>query len=84
MNDQKLSRAPSRLPLSWLVFLAARHHIYKHLRLASLPICARPLHHQLSIERSIVITEHADLHLVWSGNRLFLKPLPTYLMDYDI
>jgi hypothetical protein len=34
--------------------------------------------------RDIVITERADLHLVWHENRLYLKPLPGYLMDYKI
>ena len=58
--------------------------VHKHLWLAGLPQCARPLHHQLMIGRNIVITERADLHLLWRDDRLFLKPLPDYLLSYNI
>ena len=58
--------------------------VHKHLWLAGLPRCARPLHHQLMIDRKIMITERADLHLLWRDNRLYLKPLPDYLFSYDI
>ncbi|KAJ9653416.1 hypothetical protein H2198_007414 [Neophaeococcomyces mojaviensis] len=60
------------------------HKIHKHLWYAGLPHPARTLHHQVMIGREIIITERADLHLVWQGNRLFMKPLPEYLMDYTI
>ena len=58
--------------------------VHKHLWLAGLPQCARPLHHQLMIDRKIMITERADLHLLWRDNRLYLKPLPDYLFNYDV
>ena len=58
--------------------------VHKHLWLAGLPQCARPLHHQLMMDRKIMITERADLHLLWRDNRLYLKPLPDYLFSYDI
>jgi hypothetical protein len=29
-----------------------------------------------------VATEQADLHLLWNGNKIFVKPLPLYLLDY--
>jgi len=45
-------------------------------------MCARPLHHQRCIGRTIILTERLDQHLVWLDDRLFLKPLPRYLMDY--
>jgi len=32
----------------------------------------------------IVPTERSDLHLVWLDSKLFVKPLPTYLMDTSI
>ncbi|KAI1638618.1 hypothetical protein F4809DRAFT_649096 [Biscogniauxia mediterranea] len=44
------------------------------------PMPPRPLHHQVLISRNIAITENPDLHLVWSGNRIFLKPLPAWLL----
>ena len=58
--------------------------VHKHLWFAGLPRCARPLHHQLMIGRKIVITERADLHLLWGDGGLFLKPLPDYLLSYCI
>ncbi|KAI2623139.1 hypothetical protein GGR54DRAFT_629736 [Hypoxylon sp. NC1633] len=46
-------------------------------------ICGRPMppHHQVLIAREITITENPELHLVWSKNRMFLKPIPLYLLD---
>ena len=58
--------------------------VHKHLWLAGLPQCARPLHYQLMIDRKITITERADLHLLWQDQRLFVKPLPDYLLSHDI
>lgn len=58
--------------------------VHKHLWFAGLPKCARPLHHQLMIGRKIIITERADLHLLWRDDRLFLKPLPDYLLSYNV
>lgn len=58
--------------------------IHKHLWFAGLPQCARPLHHQLMIDRKITITERADLHLLWQNDHLYLKPLPDYLFSYGI
>ena len=58
--------------------------IHKHLWLAGLPQCARPLHHQLLIDRKIMVTERADLHLLWRNDRLYLKPLPDYLLSYNV
>ncbi|KAI0380722.1 hypothetical protein F5Y04DRAFT_90677 [Hypomontagnella monticulosa] len=35
------------------------------------------------MSREIFITENPELHLVWSKNRMFLKPIPLYLLDPD-
>ena len=45
-------------------------------------MCARPLHYQRCIGRTIILTERLDQHLVWLDDRIFMKPLPRYLMDY--
>ncbi|KAI8958899.1 hypothetical protein F5Y11DRAFT_20714 [Daldinia sp. FL1419] len=45
------------------------------------PMPPRPLHHQILLSREIAISENAELHLVWSKNRIFLKPIPLYLLD---
>jgi uncharacterized membrane protein len=55
--------------------------IYKHLWLAGLPKAARPLHRQKLLGRELVLTEHADEHLVWHQRRMIVKPLPEYLLN---
>ncbi|KAJ6263871.1 hypothetical protein Dda_0008 [Drechslerella dactyloides] len=57
--------------------------IRNHLWLVGRPMPPRPLHYQLVLSRSIVVTEAMDLHLVWSGPRIFVKPIPSYLLDSD-
>jgi hypothetical protein len=42
-----------------------------------------PLHHQRIKGRSIFVTEDPRLHLVWLHDRIFIKPLPEYLLSYD-
>ena len=56
------------------------NQIHKHLWLAGLPTGARALHRQKLMDREIVVTEQADLHLVWYRDRIFIKPLPTFLL----
>ncbi|KAH7303464.1 hypothetical protein B0I35DRAFT_446648 [Stachybotrys elegans] len=34
--------------------------------------------------RDIIITEDAELHLVWIHNRVFIKPLPSFLCSYHL
>lgn len=41
-----------------------------------------PLHHQKVKGRTIIITEDPRLHLVWIHDRIFVKPIPKYLMSY--
>ena len=40
------------------------------------------LHHQLVLGRNIIITENPKLHLVWIDNRVYIKPIPTYLLSH--
>ena len=40
------------------------------------------LTHQLVRGRQVVITEDPQLHLVWIDDRIFLKPLPKYLLSH--
>ncbi|PVF97373.1 hypothetical protein CPB86DRAFT_735101 [Serendipita vermifera] len=40
------------------------------------------LHHQIVRGREIVITEDPGLHLLWYYNRVFIKPLPSYLTSH--
>ncbi|KAI0383401.1 hypothetical protein F5Y04DRAFT_251217 [Hypomontagnella monticulosa] len=54
--------------------------LHKHLWLAGLPVPARPLHRQRLMKRTLVATERADEHLVWHEHRIFIKPLPEFLL----
>ncbi|KAI1661170.1 hypothetical protein F4813DRAFT_219719 [Daldinia decipiens] len=47
------------------------------------PMPPRPLHYQILLSRDIAISENPELHLVWSKNRIFLKPIPPYLFEPD-
>jgi hypothetical protein len=40
------------------------------------------LTHQVVRGRGITITEKPELHLVWIHNRVFIKPIPLYLLSY--
>jgi len=60
------------------------NQIHRYLWLAGRLTNSRPLHRQKMIERQIFITEQADLHLVWHESRIFIKPLPDYIFDYQI
>ncbi|KAL8910029.1 MAG: hypothetical protein Q9171_004655 [Xanthocarpia ochracea] len=55
--------------------------IHDWLWLAGRPMPARPLYYQKALRRDIVVHERMDLHLVWVDNRIFLKPIPRYLLD---
>ncbi len=41
-----------------------------------------PLHRQRVKRREIIITEDPKLHLVWMYDRIFIKPLPKYLLSH--
>jgi hypothetical protein len=41
-----------------------------------------PLHHQRVKGREIVVTEDPRLHLVWIHDRIFVKPIPRYLLSH--
>lgn len=55
--------------------------IIRWLWLAGRPMPPRPLHYQLLLKREIFITEQMDMHLVWSTERMFLKPIPRFLLE---
>jgi len=57
------------------------HQITHFLWLAGRPVPPRPLHHQLVLGRNIIASERIDMHMVWGQGRIFIKPLPRYLLD---
>ncbi|KAL8920260.1 MAG: hypothetical protein Q9172_004573 [Xanthocarpia lactea] len=56
-------------PYLWLVATQSSSHI-------------SPLHEQVLKGRAIVITENPELHLVWTDNRIFIKPIPRYMLSH--
>jgi len=47
------------------------------------PMPARPLHQQILHSRALTVCEDIELHLVWHKDRIFIKPIPLYLLDPD-
>lgn len=43
----------------------------------------RSLYYQKFLRREIVLAEDLDLHLVWAKSRIFIKPLPDFLLNYN-
>lgn len=41
-----------------------------------------PLHDQIVRGRQIVVSENPELHLVWIHSRVFVKPLPPFLLSH--
>lgn len=69
--------------LEWEIKVPRLNEIHDHLWLAGRPMCARPLHRQAMLGRELVITEQVDLHMVRQESRIFLKPLPEFLLSAD-
>lgn len=42
-----------------------------------------PLHNHAVHGRNIIVSEDPALHLVWTTGRIFIKPLPLYLLSYS-
>lgn len=55
--------------------------VHESLWMAGRPMPPRHLGYQILLSREVVVTEDISLHLVWQGKRIFIKPLPTYLLD---
>ena len=59
------------LNLLWLVATPSRRHVSS-------------LTHQAVRGRNIIVTEHARLHCVWINDRIFIKPVPRWLLSANI
>ncbi|KAF2245461.1 hypothetical protein BU26DRAFT_521900 [Trematosphaeria pertusa] len=42
----------------------------------------KTLSQQLTYDRKIVVTENPSLHLLWSDNMIYIKPIPAYLCSF--
>lgn len=57
--------------------------VHGFLWMAGRPMPARHLGHQILLSREVVVVENMDLHLVWKAKRIFIKPLPRYLLEEE-
>ena len=69
--------------IEWELDVSRLNDIHSWLWLVGRPMCARPLYKQRMLGREILVTEQIDVHLLWQESRIFIKPLPEYLMDHD-
>jgi hypothetical protein len=69
MKDELVTPKLNKMaPHLWLVATPSSSHV-------------SPLHDQIVRGRQIVISEKPELHLVWIDNRVFIKPMPIYLLS---
>lgn len=59
------------------------NRIHWYLWMAGRPLNARPLQRQKMMGFDIILTEQADLHLLKFSNRLLIKPLPEYILNFE-
>ena len=57
--------------------------IWSYLWLVGRPYLPRPLNIQAVLNRTIIPTTDASLHLVWTSGKIFIKPLPAYIVSED-
>ncbi|KAF2203503.1 hypothetical protein GQ43DRAFT_447366 [Delitschia confertaspora ATCC 74209] len=69
--------------LKWDLDLSRLNRIHDLLWMAGRPLRARPLHRYKMMGFDVVYTQQMDLHLLQFSNRLLLKALPEYMLDYD-
>ena len=76
---------PSRLDdISWIeneLDVERLHRIKHWFWIVGRPTPRRPLHHQKLLGRENFITEQMDMHLVWTAGRMYLKPLPRFILE---
>ncbi|KAI1162003.1 hypothetical protein F5B18DRAFT_674007 [Nemania serpens] len=58
--------------------------IHGWLWLIGRPLPPSPLHDQLMLDRRIFATERMDMHLVWTTGRIYIKPLPRFLLAREV
>ena len=70
LEQDLLTRDLNRLaPHLWLIAMQDSSHISS-------------LTHQIVRGRNIILTEKPELHLVWIHDRIYIKPIPKYLLSH--
>lgn len=58
--------------------------LLEHLWFAGAARPAMPLHSHIAMGREIVVSDRMDMHLLWTNEgRLFVKPVPRFLLSLD-
>lgn len=70
--------------LEWELTVPRLNEVHGYLWLAGRPMGARPLHRQAMLGRELVMTEQVDLHMVRQESRIFIKPMPDFLLDHEL
>ncbi|KAH7346916.1 hypothetical protein BKA66DRAFT_447745 [Pyrenochaeta sp. MPI-SDFR-AT-0127] len=80
----KLEIDAIRTHLQMTLYTTKLDRFAPHLWLVATPSSSSisPLHKQKILARDLVISDTADLHLVWYHSKIFIKPLPEYLLSY--
>lgn len=58
-------------------------NVFPHLWVVGRPFPPRPLNIQRVLNREIIATTDPSLHLVWTSKKMFVKPLPRYIVSKD-
>lgn len=82
-GDNVISPQPNIEFLEQELLVKRINRVQDWLWICGRPMPARPMHYQVLLGRNITITENIELHLVWSKDRIFIKPIPLYLFDPD-
>jgi hypothetical protein len=69
--------------LSGFLDLSRFNSIRNILWLITVPGAPRSLYYQKLLRRDIIVAEETDLHMVWAKSRIFIKPIPDFLLNYD-
>lgn len=68
-NELATPRLNQMAPHLWLLATPRSSHV-------------SALHQQIVRGRNIIVTENPELHLLWVGGRVFIKPLQLYLLSH--
>ncbi|PWY83620.1 hypothetical protein BO70DRAFT_428881 [Aspergillus heteromorphus CBS 117.55] len=72
LSDNLLTRELDQLhPILWLVGTRKSNHVY-------------PLHRQIVRGREIILAEDPGLHLLWYYDKIYIKPIPKYLLNHAV
>lgn len=60
--------------------------LYSHLWMLALRSYSNidPLHQQALKGRKLLLSEDAKLHLLWHDDKIYIKPVPTWLLNYQV